>query len=112
MKDFMLIFINSKKPTAPTPEEMQNNMQLWFSWIDRLKAQGIYLGGEALTPAAKLVKGNHPVITDGPFAESKEVVGGFFIVNAKDIDDALSLTKDYPDYDKGGKVQVRQVMKM
>ena len=55
---------------------------------------------------------NGKSITDGPYTEGKEVVAGYFVVNAKDYDDALSLTKEYPDYDFGGKVQVRQVMKI
>ena len=51
-------------------------------------------------------------VTDGPYTEGKEVVGGFFIVNAKDIDEAVELAKDCPDLEHGSKVQVRQVMKI
>ena len=96
-----------------SPEEMQANMGKWMAWIDKLAKEEHYVSGEPLLPGGKLVTGtNGKSVTDGPYTEGKEIVGGFFIVNAKDIDDALSLTKDYPDYDKGGKVQVRQVMKM
>jgi hypothetical protein len=51
-------------------------------------------------------------VTDGPYTEGKEVVGGFFIINAKDIDEAVELAKDCPDLGQGSKVQVRQVMKL
>ena len=58
------------------------------------------------------MSGPKQVVTDGPFAESKELVGGYFIVNAKDLDDAVALTKDYPDFIFNGKVQIRPVQKM
>jgi len=111
MKDFMFIFRNGLDArSSVSPEEMQNNMQLWFAWVEKLKNQGIYVAGEALMPAGKTVKGEKQVITDGPFAESKELVGGFFVVKAKDIDAAMELTKDYPDYSIGGSVEVREVV--
>ena len=51
-------------------------------------------------------------VTDGPYTEGKEVVGGYFIVNAKDYNDAVELSKDYPDFELDGTVQIRQVMKI
>ena len=51
-------------------------------------------------------------VTDGPYTEGKEVVGGYFIINAKDIDEAVAISKGCPDFELGGSVQVRQVMKM
>ena len=51
-------------------------------------------------------------VTDGPFTESKEVIGGFFIVEAKSLDEAVQLSKDSPDFEIGGSVEVREVMKM
>ena len=60
----------------------------------------------------KLVSGPNKTVTDGPYTEGKEVVGGFFLVNARDLDEAVEISKDCPDYELGGSVQVRQVMKM
>ncbi|HWB25556.1 MAG TPA: YciI family protein [Chitinophagaceae bacterium] len=111
MKDFMLIFINGEGSKDFSPEQMQANMQEWFGWVNDLKNKGIYVGGEALLPAGKTVKGKDAVITDGPFAESKEVVGGYFIVKAADIDEASEIAKASPDLPYGGAVQVREVMK-
>ncbi|MBG9374862.1 hypothetical protein I5907_01335 [Panacibacter sp. DH6] len=111
MKDFMFIFrngIESRRNAAP--EEMQNNMQLWFAWVEKLKSQGVYAGGEALMPGGKTITGEKQVITDGPFAESKELVGGYFIVKAEDLDSAVAYTKDYPDFSIGGSVEVREVV--
>ncbi|HVX51117.1 MAG TPA: YciI family protein [Chitinophagaceae bacterium] len=111
MKDFMLIFINGEGSRNFSPEQMQENMQQWFSWVNDLKAKGIYVGGEALMPAGKTVSGKNPVVTDGPFAESKEVVGGYFIIKAAGYDEAAEIAKASPDLPYGGAVQVREVMK-
>jgi hypothetical protein len=112
MKDFMFIFRNKNDRPQPTPEEMQNIMQQWMGWIDKLKKQNVYSAGEPLTPPGKVVKGNEATITDGPFAESKEVVGGFFIVKANSLEEATELAKDCPDLPNGGSVEVREIMKM
>jgi hypothetical protein len=50
-------------------------------------------------------------VTDGPFAEGKEVVGGFFVVYAKDMDEAVEMAKDFPDFDLGGVIEIRAVQK-
>ena len=112
MKDFMFIFRNTTDRPQPTPEEMQNIMQLWMGWIDKLKQKNVYSAGEPLTPPGKVVKGNNATITDGPFTESKEVVGGFFIVKANSLEEATELAKDCPDLPHGGSVEVREIMKM
>ena len=111
MEKFMLIFHGSM-PTQQSPEQMQEHMGKWLAWIDKLNKDGKYVAGEPLLPGGKLVNGKNKAVTDGPFTEGKEVVGGFFIVNAKDIDEAVKYCDDYPDAGYGGSVQVRQVMKM
>lgn len=111
MEKFMLIFHGGSDiaPEMKSPEAMQKQMEKWFAWVEKLRKEGRYVEGEALEPHGKFVSGPKQLVTDGPFAESKELVGGYFIVNAKDINDAISLTKDYPDFIFNGKVQVRPV---
>ena len=109
MKDFMFIFTRESNSKDLSPEEMQSNMQEWFAWIDKLKAAGTYVSGEALLPGGKTVKGKG-FVTDGPFADSKEAVGGYFIVKAKSIEDAADIAKGCPDMPIGGIVEVREVM--
>jgi len=94
-----------------SPEQMQAHMGKWMAWIDKLRNQGKYVAGEPLLPGGKLINPNKKV-TDGPYTEGKEVVGGFFIINADDYNEAVEIAKDCPDYEYGGSVQVRQVMKM
>ncbi|MCW3086782.1 MAG: hypothetical protein JWQ78_168 [Sediminibacterium sp.] len=109
MPNFMFLFRGGLDPQSASPEEMQGNMQQWMSWVEDLQKKGIYTAGEALMPTGKtLRKGN--VITDGPFAESKEIVGGFFIVKAASLDEAMTIARDCPDLSKGGSVEVRDVV--
>jgi len=113
MEKFMLIFHGGMDPSTSSPEAMQAQMGKWMAWIDKLNKTEQYVAGEPLLPGGKLVSGkNGKSITDGPYTEGKEVVGGFFIINAKDLDEATAIAKDCPDYEYGGSVQVRQVMKI
>lgn len=110
MEKFMLIFHGGMSHTA-SPEQMQANMGKWMAWIEKLSKTDQYIAGEPLLPGGKLITGKKTV-TDGPYTEGKEVVGGFFIVAAKDMNEAVKLCDDYPDYELGGSVQVREVMKV
>lgn len=113
MKDFMFIF---RGPTYEdlnlSPEEAQANMQKWFDWVNQLSAKQQYVSGAPLLPSGKVLKGDNAVQTDGPFAEGKELVGGYFIVKANSLEDATALAKGFPDFALQGSVEVREVMQM
>jgi len=106
----MLIFLGGD-PSHLSPEAQQAHMGKWFAWVEKLRKEQRYVAGEALLPGGKTVKGPKKSVTDGPFAESKEIVGGFFVLNAKNLEEAVQIAKDCPDYDLGGIVEVREVMK-
>jgi Uncharacterized protein conserved in bacteria len=113
MKEFMFIFKGATQQYDFSPEEMQQHMHSWFSWVDDLKAKKIYLAGEALSPAGgKTVQGAKLLVTDGPFAESKELVGGFISIRAASIDEAVEIAKGCPDLQLDGAVEVREIMKL
>ncbi len=115
MEKFMFIFHLGGSETAyhDSPEAAQAHMGKWMAWIEKLAKDGKYVSGEPLLPGGKLVSGpNGKTVTDGPYTEGKEVVGGFFIINAKDINEACEIARGYPDFQFGGTVQVRQVMKI
>ena len=111
MKDFMMIFIGADyAELGLSPEEMQERMGKWFAWSNKMGEAGILKGGEALHPQSVRVSGPDRVVSDGPFVESKELIGGYFTVSAKDIKEVQQIAQDFPDYDLGGQVEIRQVI--
>ena len=90
----------------------EGHMQKWMKWMESLAEKGIMVGGEPLVPTGKQVSGTKKVVTDGPFIEAKELVGGYLIVNAKNINEAVEFSKDCPIFDVDGKVEVRPIRKM
>ena len=110
MEMFMLIFHGGIQKDA-SPQDLQSNMGKWMEWVERLSKEGKYVSGEALLPGGKLVSGK-TTVSDGPYTEGKEVVGGFFVISANTFDEAVAECQNYPDFEYGGQVQVRQVMNM
>jgi hypothetical protein len=95
-----------------SPEEQQSHMEKWFAWVDKLTKQGRYIAGEPLLPGGKTISGSKKSVSDGPFTESKEVIGGFFTITAASLDEAVEMAKECPDYELGGSVEVREIMKV
>ena len=112
MKEFMLLFKNPVGGSGLSPEGAQAQMQKWFDWVNLLKKEEIYVEGRPLIPKGKLISGKNQVVTDGPFAESKELVAGYFIVRAADMDGAVKISGGFPDYELGGSVEIREVQLM
>ena len=111
MKDFMMIFIGADYTSMGlSPEEMQNRMTRWFGWNDKMEQAGVVRGGNALTPQIRRVVGKDRTVTDLTSAEVKEIVGGYYLVQAESFDAVQEIAQDYPDYDLGGTVEIREVM--
>lgn len=110
MKEFMMIFRTEKNDNPkPSPEQMQVMVQQWQDWIGGIAAQGKFVATNALGGEGKTIQKGQPV-TDGPYAEVKEIVGGYMIVTAENIDDAVELSRGCPTLAIGGSVEVRDVM--
>mgnify|MGYP000167719616 CR=1 FL=1 len=111
MKDFMMLFHSEPDPNMqPTPEEIQAEVQEWVEWIEGIGAKGkLKNPGEALGFEGKTLNADGSV-TDGPYAELKEIVGGFIVVSTETIDEAIELAQGCPVLKVGGKVEVRDVM--
>ena len=98
---------------AMSPEVAQQNMQRWMTWMQELDKQGhLKDRGQPLEQAGKVVRGQEKTVIDGPYAEAKDVIGGFSIVEARDIDQAVTLSRGCPVFASGGSVEIRHVMKM
>lgn len=111
MNKYMLIlFDNIEAFRESSPEEMQAEIDLHMKWINELGEH--YDSGEPLHMEAKNIKGKDKIVTDGPFIESKELIGGFYIISANSMEEATELAKGCPVLILGGSIEVREVMKM
>jgi len=95
-----------------SPEQMQAKMQEVFAWIDGLTKKGVMSAAQPLTPEGKLVSGKSGIISDGIAAESKEAIGGFFIVNAATLDEAANIARTCPMFKYGGMLEVREMAEL
>src|SRR5579872_2165258 len=114
MEKFMYLFRGGENHAhnANDSKTAQENMQAWMQWMGGLQQKGILVAGEPLQPTGKQVNGAQKVVTDGPFVEAKEMVGGYLIVNAKDINEAVEISKGCPIFEVDGKLEVRPIQKM
>jgi hypothetical protein len=108
---FLFVFRVSQATPNQTPEEMQQTLNQWMAWMQSLKNKGVFHGVNRLERTGQLVRGPGGTnVTDGPFAEAKEIVGGYMIVSAASQSEATALAKDCPALAYGGSVEVRPVM--
>ena len=111
MSDFTYLFRG--RETNASPEQMQKTMERWVAWFKELGAKGhIKDPGHPLEHVGKVVSGKKKTVNDGPFAEAKDVVGGYIVVEAKDLDQATELAKGCPILEVGGSVEVRPIQKL
>jgi hypothetical protein len=112
MPQYMLL-INMPTTGGPAPEEGGADTQKWFEYTQALQDAGVHVAGDALEPIDSAttvrVRDGETLITDGPFAETKEVLGGFYIVDVPDLDAALKWAAKMPNITYGS-VEVRPVM--
>jgi hypothetical protein len=110
MQEFMMIFrMAPMGDDQPTPEQTQESIKQWQDWIGGIAAQGKFVSANQLGFTGKILRAEG-VITDGPYAEVKEIVGGYIIVKADDIEEALKLAEGCPILFIGGNVEVRDLM--
>ena len=106
MDKFMFLFRGGNHAIL-SPEEMQAHMQHWFKWMDELRAKDILVATGPLQPVGMQLAGRGKTVTDGPYVEAKEMVGGYTIITAGSLEDAVEIAKDCPNLDVDGKVEVR-----
>jgi len=113
MKEYMYLFRGGDLRRAQqSPEEMQAHMHRWGVWMKELAESGSFVAGLPLHKDGKVVEKAGEVITDGPFTEGKEIVGGYLIVKAKDLNHAVELSKGCPIYEHEGSTEVREILPM
>lgn len=111
MSEFLYLYRGGE--AGRSPERMQQLMQKWAAWLKKLGEKGhIKDRGHPLERTGKLVTGKQKLVTDGPYAETKDFVGGYTLIEAKDLDHAVQISLGCPIFEVGGLVEVRPVMKM
>jgi hypothetical protein len=108
--EYLLLFRGTNWDQGLTPQEMQNVMDKITAWIERLQKAGTMKAGQPLGHEGKVVTGkNGRTIADGPFAEAKEAIGGYLLLQVDSLDEAVAVAKEAPFLEHGGIVEVRPV---
>ena len=114
MKDFMFIFRGSMfdaKLGKPSPEQIQSQMSEWNTWMAGIAKEGKLISGQPLAMGGKHVNGPARKLTDGPFIEGKDIVGGYLLVKADHLDEAVEISKGCPILkSEDGSVEVREIL--
>jgi hypothetical protein len=111
MKDFLFVF-RTDYSTMPkgSPEEMQATTKRWMDWIGSIAAQNKLADrGNRLDPSSGKVVRPANVITDGPYTEIKESIGGYTLIKAASLEEAAEIAKGCPILTVGGNVEVREI---
>jgi hypothetical protein len=115
MRYALLIYANEQAWASQTEEQSQAQFQEYMAFTKDIVDRGIQQGGEALQPTGTAttvrVREGETMTTDGPFAETKEQLGGFYIVDCKDLDEAIEVAARIPDA-RGGSIEVRPILEM
>lgn len=106
---YLLLFRGTDWHKELSPEEIQRIMGDWGTWFDRLGQQGKLTAASPLENEGRVVSGKSRAVADGPFAEAKESIGGFFLLKVETIEEATAIAKDCPALPYGLTVEVRPV---
>ncbi len=114
MSKFLYLFRSKDGvPEPESPEEMERKLKAWMSWMEDIERAGhLVARGERLEWKGRLVSGTSRTVTDGPYAEAKDTIGGYLIVQARDLEQAVELTKGCPLFDRDGLIEVRPILSM
>jgi hypothetical protein len=112
MAEYLLIFRGgdaARTEDQQSPEKWDAHMQKWMQWMSDLTQKGKFVGAQPLKVAGRVVTGIDKVVTDGPFIEGKEVVGGYLICKADSLDEAVEISKSCPVLEHDGIVEGREI---
>jgi hypothetical protein len=108
--EYILLFRGMHWDKNLSPEEIQNVMNRWIAWFDRMTQEGKARAGQPLTDKGKIISGKKgQKVVDGPFAESKETIAGYILLQVATLDEAVKIAKECPGLDYGISVEVRLV---
>ena len=108
--EYLLLFRGNEWYNSLSPEQLQKAMTDFKAWFDRLTEQGKLKAAQPLVREGKIVSGkNGRIVADGPFAESKEAIGGYFLLAVNSLDEAAAIAKGCPALDYGTEIEIRPI---
>ena len=111
--EYLLLFRSANWDKGLSPQQLEDAMNRFLAWFEELKQQGKVKIGQPLEREGKIISGkNGRSVADGPFAESKEAIGGYFLLQVNSLDEAVAIAKQCPGLDYGLVVEVRPVADM
>ena len=94
-----------------SPDDVQQTMQHYFAWTEQLRAEGRLVTADQLKPGGTLLRrSGERIVLDGPYSETKEAYGGFYLITAADLEEAAVVAKGCPVYEHGGAVEIREIV--
>jgi hypothetical protein len=113
MTEFVYLYRRPAKPEL-SPEKLQELMVRWQRWLEDLERKGqlTHVGHPLEMRGGGVVVDAKGTFNDGPYAETKDLIGGYSVIVAKDFDAALALTHDHPVFEMGGMIEIRPVIKL
>lgn len=113
MKEYLLLFRGGDARTArQSPEKWQEHMQMWMKWMGDLREEGKLIGAQPLDDSGKVLTGTKKILSDGPYMEGKEIVGGYLACRAVSYDEAVEIARDCPILEHDGIVEVREITEL
>jgi len=110
---YLMLIYDEEPTTQPSQEEIDAELARWWEYDTVLKDAGVFLAGEALQPSHTAttvrVKDSERIVTDGPFAETREVLGGYYLLDVPDLDTALDWAAKCPAATSGS-MELRPIM--
>ncbi len=116
MKYLLTLYGDETRFADMTPEQGAESMKAWDSYTQDAINAGVHLGGEGLQPSAtattvRIEERGDPIVSDGPFAETKEQLGGFYLIEARDLNDAIRVASKMPPA-RLGCIEVRAIKEL
>ena len=114
MKEYLFLFRGGDGRTLKqSPEKWQHHMEKWMHWMGDLQERGKLIGAQPLDVRGKQVGGPKKIVTDGPYLEGKEMVGGYLMCKAADYSEAVEISKGCPILEfEDGLVEVREIQEL
>ncbi len=114
MKEYLLLFRGGDTERKQlSPEQIEAHMKRWQEWIGGIAQKEQFVGGQPLLNDGKVLKGSSKKLTDGPFMEGKEIIGGYVLIKATSMEEAIKIAEGCPNLEaESGTVEIREIGEM